>query len=196
RYYLPQESAGWTFAWLGIYHPYLVRRIAKQVQLTGPIVQAAPGSPLVKRLSRLVRGVFLKDYCDHYDVEAELFAFTHAYERLAQGEPRPGGDRLLQELKARVVENPRTRLDVSTLASEQGMSRSAFSHYFRERTGFAPAHFMTEVRLQAASRLLVATSLPLSRIAHDCGFANANHFGKVFRRLRQQSAGAYRRALR
>jgi AraC family transcriptional regulator len=55
---------------------------------------------------------------------------------------------------------------------------------------------MTEVRLQAAARLLVATSLPLSQIALDCGFANANHFGKVFRRFRRQTAGAYRRALR
>ena len=196
RYYLPPESAGWTFAWIGIYHPYLVRRIVRQVQLTGPIVHAAAGSPLVKRLSRLIRGVFLKDYRDRYEVEAELLAFTHAYERLAQGEPHPEADRLLQELKARVLESPQTRLDVSSLAAEQGMSRSAFSHHFHERTGFAPARFMTEVRLQAAARLLVATTFPLSRIAQECGFANANHFGKVFRRFRQQSAGAYRRALR
>jgi AraC-like DNA-binding protein len=195
RYYLPPESPGWTFAWLGIYHPYLVRRIAKQVQLTGPIVHAAPGSALVKRLSRLIRGVFLKDYQDRYDVEEGLFAFTHAYERLIQGEPRPEGDRLLQKLKERVLASPKTRLEVSALAAEHGLSRTAFSHYFRERTGLAPARFMTEVRLQAAARLLVATDLPLSRIASDCGFANANHFGKVFRRFRRQTAGAYRRAL-
>lgn len=196
RYYLPPESAGWTFAWLGIYHPYLVRRIARQVQQTGAIVHAAPGSALVKRLSRLIRGVFLKDYRDRYDVEQELFAFAHAYERQIVGEPRPGGDRLLQELKDRVLASPRARLGVSLLASERGLSRTAFSHYFREHTGFAPARFMTEVRLQAAARLLVTTSLPLSRIATECGFANANHFGKVFRRFRQQTADAYRRALR
>jgi len=196
RYYLPPDSAGWTFAWIGIYHPYLVRRIVKQVQLTGPIVHAAPGSALVKRLSRLIRGVFLKDYRDRYEVESELLAFTHAYERLAQGEPRPEGEHLLQQLKDRILEQPRTRLEVSALAAEHGSSRSAFSHYFREHTGFAPARFMTEVRLQAAARLLVSTDLPLARIAQDCGFANANHFGKVFRRYRQQSAGAYRRALR
>lgn len=76
------------------------------------------------------------------------------------------------------------------------MSRSAFGHYFPERTGLSPARFMTEVRMQAAARLLVATTFPLSRIAEESGFANANHFGKVFRRFRQQSAGAYRRALR
>lgn len=196
RYYLPEGSEGWTFAWVGIYHPYLVRRIARQVELTGPIVQAGPGSPLIARLSRLVRGVFLKDYRDRYEVEAELLAFTHAYERSAQGKARPEGDRLLEGLKARVLLDPRAHPDVSTLASEHGLSRSAFTHYFRERTGLTPARFMTEVRLQAAARLLVTTSWSLSRIAHDCGFANANHFGKVFRRFRQQSAGAYRRALR
>src|SRR5678810_1178000 len=44
RYYLPETSPGWTFAWIGIYHPYLVRRIARQVAATGPIVEAAPTS--------------------------------------------------------------------------------------------------------------------------------------------------------
>lgn len=195
RYYLPPDSPGWTFAWVGIYHPYLVRRIARQVRLTGPVVQAAPSSPLVKRLSRLVRGVFLKDFPDRYAVEEALFAFTHAYERLIQGEPRPERDRLLQKLKERVLAHPETRLEVSDLASEHGLSRTAFSHYFREHTGHSPARFMTEVRLQAAARLLVTTDLPLARIATDCGFANANHFGKVFRRFRRQTAGSYRRAL-
>ena len=195
RYYLPPDSPGWTFAWIGIYHPYLVRRIARQVQLTGPTVQAAPGSALVKRFSRLVRGVFRKDYRDRYEVEEALFGFTHAYERSIRGEPRPEADRLLRDLKDRVLANPESHPRVSDLAAEHGLSRSAFSHWFRERTGLAPAHFMTEVRLQAAERLLTNTDWPLSRIATECGFANANHFGKVFRRSRQQSAGAYRRAL-
>jgi transcriptional regulator GlxA family with amidase domain len=53
---------------------------------------------------------------------------------------------------------------------------------------------MTEVRVQEAARLLATTDLSVAGIARACGFANANHFGKVFRRFRQQSAGAYRRS--
>jgi len=195
RYYLPEASPGWTFAWLGIYHPYLLRRIARLVQATGPMVHAAPGSALVAQLSRLVRGAFLKDFRDRFEVEAELLAFTHTCERLAQEGRRPEGELFLDELRARVLANPRMRLDVSTLAAERGMSPSGFSHDFRARTGSTPARFMTEVRVQAAARLLITTRTPLAQIAEHCGFANANHFGKVFRRFRQQSAGAYRRSL-
>jgi AraC-like DNA-binding protein len=196
RYYLPESSPGWTFAWVGIYHPYLVRRIAKQVERTGPFIQATPGSPLVTRLARLVRGAFLKDFRDPYEVEAELLAFTHAYERSVRDKPRAQKDDLLQEVEQRVLSNLGARVDVTALASERGLSRTRFTHHFRERTGLSPARFMTEVRLRAAEHLLLSTPLPLSRIARDCGFANANHFGKVFQRFRQQTPSAFRRALR
>mgnify|MGYP001544841861 CR=1 FL=1 len=45
RYYLPQASPGWTFGWIGLYHPYLVRRIARQVTSTGAVVDTPANSP-------------------------------------------------------------------------------------------------------------------------------------------------------
>jgi AraC-like DNA-binding protein len=195
RYYLPPASPGWTFAWIGLYHPYLLRRIAKQVAATGPVVLAAPNSALIKRLMRLVRGAFRKDFQDRFEVEQELFAFMLAYEQLAEGVRSPESQRLLDELRARVLADPRRRLGLDTLARERGMSPTAFSHFFRAHTGMTPARFMTEARVQLAARLLETTRLSLARIASDCGFANANHFGKVFRKFRPQSAGAYRRSI-
>jgi AraC-like DNA-binding protein len=195
RYYLPEGSPGWTFAWIGFYHPYLVRRIAKQMAATGPIVQAAPNSALIKRFTRLVRGAFRKDFRNRFEVEQELFAFTLAYEELAEGVQSPESQRLLDELRARVLAQPRRHLSLAALARERGMSPTAFSHFFRARTGVTPARFMTEARVQLAARLLETTRLPLARIASECGFANANHLGKVFRRFRPQSAGAYRRSV-
>lgn len=194
RYYLPDVSPGWTFAWIGIYHPYLLRRIASQIATTGPVIQAAPNSPLISRLLRLVRGAFRKDYRDRFEVEEELFKFTLSFERLAEHALDPEGDSLLEDLRARVVREMRS-LPVEVLAAERGMSSSAYSHFFRTRTGLTPAHFMTEVRVQEAARLLTSTRLPLHHIARECGFANANHFGKVFRRFRHQSAGEYRRVV-
>jgi AraC-like DNA-binding protein len=192
RYYLPEASPGWTFAWIGIYHPYLLRRIGRQVAATGPILEAQPKSPLLACLTRLVRGAFHKDFRDRFEVEQELFEFTIAFERLAQRERDPEGDRLLETIRNRVLAEKRRPVAVEVLASEHGMSRSAFGHYFRARTGLTPAHFMTEIRVQEAARLLVTTRLPLERIALECGFANANHFRKVFRRFRQQRPSAYR----
>lgn len=196
RYYLPQTSPGWTFAWIGIYHPYLLRRITKQVAATGPVIEAAPKSPLVSRMTRLVRGAFRKDFHDRFEVERELFGFTLEFEKLALESRHPEGDALLDEVRNKVVAAEHQRIDVEVLAAEHGMSQSAFGHFFRARTGQSPGRFMTEVRVQEAARLLVTTRLPLARIAEACGFANAKHFGKVFRRFRQQSTSAYRRSVR
>ena len=197
RYYLPDDSPGWTFGWIGIYHPYLLRRIAKQVEMSGPVLQTPPGSPLIASAMRLVRGAFRKDFSDRLDVELALFEFTFAYERLAQELRHPEGERerLLDALRSRVLAGGRRQVDVAALASEHGMTRTHFSHFFRERTGLTPAHFMTEVRIQEAARLLVTTRLPLRQIAEQCGFANANHFSKVFRRFRHQSPARHRQSL-
>ena len=193
RYYLPESSPGWTFAWVGVYHPYVLRRISRQVAATGPVLSTPPGCPLVARAMRLVRGAFRKNFRDRFEVERELFDFMLTFERLTQAVRSPEGEQLLVELRTRVL-SERGWLGVEAFAAEHGMSRSAFSHYFQARTGLTPARFITEVRVQKAARLLATTRLPLAAIARECGFANANHLGKVFRRLRDQSTSAYRQS--
>ena len=194
RYYLPEASPGWTFAWIGIYHPYILRRIARQVAATGPVLATAPSSPLAASTMRLVRGAFEKDFRDRFEVELALFNFLLAYERVADELRDPEGERerLLESLRARVLEAPRHPMSVDVLAAERGMSRSHFTHFFRARTGLTPARFMTEVRVHEAARLLLTSRAPLKEIAIEWGFANVNHFGKVFRRFHHTSPAAYR----
>jgi AraC-like DNA-binding protein len=197
RYYLPEGSPGWTFGWVGMYHPYLVERIATQVATSGPVVTTAPDSPLVAVGARLVRGAFQKDFRDRFDVERALFDLVVAYERSAQKLSDPGGERerLLEALRGRVMAAPSQPFDVARVASEHGMSRSHFSHYFKARTGLSPGRFMTEVRIQEASRLLLQTRMPLKEIATACGLSNVSHFAKVFRRFQHLTPAAYRHAL-
>jgi AraC-like DNA-binding protein len=196
RYYLPAESPGWTFAWVGIYHPYILRRIARQVATAGPLVVASPSSPLVASTMRLVRGAFEKDFRDRHEVELALFEFLLAYERRADEIRDPEGDRerLLEWLRERVLASPRRPMDVAEVAAERGMTRSHFSHHFRARTGLSPARYMLEVRVQEAARALLGTRAPLKQIATEWGFADPTHFGKVFRRFQHVSPAAYRRS--
>ena len=196
RYYLPATSPGWTFAWIGIYHPYILRRIAKQVATAGPLLVTPPASPLVASTMRLVRGAFEKDFRDRHEVELALFEFLFAYERRLDELRDPEGDRerLLEWLRERVLTSPLPSLDVERVAAERGMSRSHFSHHFRARTGLSPARYMMEVRVQEAARALLATRAPLKQIATEWGFANPTHFGKVFRRFQHLSPAAYRRS--
>jgi AraC-like DNA-binding protein len=197
RYYLPHDSPGWTFGWIGIYHPYLVERIAKQVLATDPLIQVDPDGPLAAAALRLVRGAIKKDFRDRYDVELALTELVVAFERCLYSSQEGAGEcqRLLGEIRNRVVAALPKVIDVHTLANEYGMSRTHFSHFFRSRTGMTPAHFATGVRVQQAARMLLDTHLPLKQIADACGFADANHLCKVFRRFQHLSPASYRRVV-
>ena len=194
RYYLPEGSPGWTFGWLGIYHPYLLDRVKKQVEATGPVVELAPDDALTASALRLMRGAIKKDFRDRYAVELALFEFVFAYERWAHHASDLSGrrKRLLDDVRARVVAAMPEVVSVDAIAADYGMSRSHFSHHFRTCTGLTPAHFATEVRVHEATGLLRDTHEPLKQIADACGFANANHFCKVFRRFQHLSPAAYR----
>ncbi len=197
RYYLPEDSPGWTFGWISIHHPYLLARIAKQVAATGPLIEVAPDGPLAAIAVRLMRGAIKKDFRDRFEVELALFEFLVACEQCAQMARHSSGEgeRLREEVRARVVASLPEALDVNALAVEHGMSRTHFSHFFRERTGFTPARFATEVRIHQATRMLADTRTPLKQIANACGFTSTNYFCKVFRRFQHMSPASYRRAL-
>jgi AraC-like DNA-binding protein len=197
RYYLPPDSPGWTFGWIGIYHPYLLSRITKQVATSGPLVDLEPNGALAACTLRLIRGAIKRDFRDRFEVEAALFEFLLAYERwtvetrYSLGE----GQRLLNAVRSFVLASLPTAIGVDALAAQYGMSRSHFSHYFRSRTGLTPAHFATEVRVHEAARMLLDAHLPMKQVASACGFANTTHFCITFRRLRHMSPASYRKTV-
>ncbi|MGD0837315.1 MAG: AraC family transcriptional regulator [Polyangia bacterium] len=198
RYYLPPDSPGWTFAWLGIHNPWLVARITKHVVARGPLVDLAPDSVLAASVLRLLRGAIKKDFRDRFEVELALFEFALAHERWAeQGHDGfDAGQRLLDETRSRVLAALPGTVNVADLANQEGVSRKHFSFLFRQSTGLTPAHFATQVRVHEAARMLIETRMPLKTIASACGFANANHFSKVFRRFQHLSPDSYRRTMR
>jgi AraC-like DNA-binding protein len=197
RYTLPPDSPGWTFGWIGIYNPFMLARVAKQVAATGPLVEVPPEGALAASMLRLVRGAIKKDFRDRFDVELALFDLVLAYERCAH-EPRDSsgeGQRLLDRVRALVVASLPKAIAVDAMAAEYGMTRSHFSHFFRARTGLTPARFATEVRTHEAARLLLDTRTPLKQIALAAGFANASHFCRMFRRFQHLSPASYRRTI-
>jgi AraC-like DNA-binding protein len=197
RYYLPEDSPGWTFGWISIYHPYLLERMTRLVASAGPVIEVKPDGPLAAIAVRLMRGAIKKDFRDRFEVELALFEFLVACEQCAHGARASSseGGRLLEEVRSRVAESLPKALDVNALAASYGMSRTHFSHFFHSRTGSTPARFAAEVRVQHATRMLVESRAPLKQIAQDCGFDNANYFCKVFRRFQHMSPASYRRAL-
>lgn len=73
------------------------------------------------------------------------------------------------------------KLNPAQLASELGMSEAAFSRKFKAKVGETPMRFVTQVRLEVASRMLGDGVVPLAQIAADCGFADQAHLSRSFK---------------
>lgn len=196
-YYLPAGET-WTFFWVILHHPYAVQRLAAAVGGVGKLLSATPLSPVAMAAAELFEGAAGGGFGDPFDRDAAVFRFMlelerHFHERSVSATER---DRLLADTRRYILERLKRRVDTTELAERQGMTRSHFAHHFKNATGRPPADYVTEVRLAEAARLLTTTDSTLTELAERCGFADANHLCKSFRRRYHLSPGAYRKQAR
>jgi AraC family transcriptional regulator len=79
-------------------------------------------------------------------------------------------------------------------AALAAMHPTHFVRAFRKQLGITPSAYRSRERVRAASRLLLDSPAPLSRIANDCGFWDQSHLTNVFREATGMSPQRYRRA--
>jgi AraC-like DNA-binding protein len=72
-------------------------------------------------------------------------------------------------------------LRLEQLSSMVGMTPSAFSRFFKQRTGKNLSEFIVDIRLGNAARKLVDTTDSISEICYDCGFNTLSNFNRLFR---------------
>ena len=102
-----------------------------------------------------------------------------------------------QERVSRVMQYIHARLRKSIsrreVAEVAALSESAFSRFFRLRTGRTLPAYLNELRLGRAARLLSESSDRVADIARDCGFSNLSHFNRLFLEWKGITPLAFRR---
>lgn len=85
-------------------------------------------------------------------------------------------------LHAWMAEHLSADLSVPILASRASMSVRTFVRRYRAATGQSPARAVEGLRIEAAQRLLVSSSVPIKRVAHRCGFGTEETMRQCFQR--------------
>ncbi|MEV6170700.1 AraC family transcriptional regulator [Streptomyces sp. NPDC051954] len=85
-------------------------------------------------------------------------------------------------------------LSLEDLASATGLSVSQFARRFKARTGCPPHRYLVRLRVEHATRLLRAGSMPIAQVAAACGFSHQEHLTRVLRSHLGTTPAALRRA--
>lgn len=91
-----------------------------------------------------------------------------------------------------VLANYGERIEASDLARLANLSVSQLQRQFRRLFGMSPADYLLRVRLLMVRRALEQTTLPIGRIALDCGFYDQSHLTRTFRSATGLSPLKYR----
>ena len=100
--------------------------------------------------------------------------------------------RRVLKVKNYIAKNYTEEIRLNTLADIAGMSPSAFSRFFKLRTGRNLSDYIIEQRLGYASRMLVDTSNSIAEICYACGFNNLSNFNRIFKKKKNCSPTEFR----
>lgn len=73
------------------------------------------------------------------------------------------------------------KITPAQMAAQVGMSKASFSRKFKLTVGQTPMRFVSQMRVEAAARLVVTEQTPLALIALRCGFADQAHLSRSFK---------------
>jgi AraC-like DNA-binding protein len=102
-------------------------------------------------------------------------------------------DRYVGRALALLHAQPAGPWTIEELSSQVGLSRSALHERFVSLIGQPPMQYLTNWRMQLASRLLLEGRATVARVAADVGYDSEAAFARAFKRLVGMPPAAWRR---
>jgi AraC-like DNA-binding protein len=90
--------------------------------------------------------------------------------------------RRIEKVVQFINENFGKAIRLGEAAKLAGMTETAFSRFFKAKTGVTFVDCLNEIRLGHASRMLIDTTNSIAEIAYDCGFNSISNFNRIFKK--------------
>ena len=103
------------------------------------------------------------------------YALSNPNSAMSQSE-----DHALMESISYIHERYYDKITIENLIQIAHMSRTSYIKKFKEICKMSPAAYITKIRIESATTMLLNTSLSVSEIAYKTGFYDASHLTKTF----------------
>ncbi len=151
-----------------------------------PLPDPAAVYEKIGRLERGLRDKLPESYSALCGISLEIltdFAFAAAAGR---------DERLVNALTILAVSIP-NRITMADVAAKLGVTPMTLERLFRRHLDKSPKEYLTELRMQTASELLISTTLSVQEIAEKAGCGSPTAFSRLFRQSFALSPREYRR---
>lgn len=193
--YFPKRETGWTEYWIGFEGPDIDKRfrneffdsrqILYRVGLREDIVNLYENALAVAREEK----PFYQQYLA--GVVSLLLCIMLYSDRNNSYSINDMPNRI-NKAKILIRERLLSNVSLESIAKEVNMSYSWFRKVFKRYTGFTPANYMQEIKLQKAKNLLLSTNMPIKEIAYLLNFESLPYFSYTFKKKTSHAPTEYR----
>lgn len=194
--YYPDPNTGWCESWIGFYGTNMDNRF-KSGFFTPirPIFNAGIQDEILALFKKAVR-ISQEQHAGYQQMLAGIvnFLLGIAYSenrRMTFEEMKISNT--INKAKIFIQEHVSENISCEMIADAVGMGYSRFRRIFKDYTGFAPAQYVKEIRLNKARDLLVHTAFSCQEIAYSLGFESPAYFNTFFKKEQGMPPNEYRR---
>jgi YesN/AraC family two-component response regulator len=99
-----------------------------------------------------------------------------------QAAPLASGANLIEQITAYIAEHYPEDISLKHLADTFSINYSYLSTLFKQETGQSVVNYLTGIRLERASHLLLTTTADIATIAEMTGYSDLNYFYRLFKK--------------
>lgn len=96
--------------------------------------------------------------------------------------PTTGDNDKINKVVEYLNRNYTTQIKLPEVAALVNMSEASFYRFIKQHTSKSFTDFVTDIRLGAASRLLIDSLQTIAEIGYGCGFNNLSNFNRIFKK--------------
>ena len=192
--YRPDPTTGWNEHWLGFTGDHAHRVVRSLFSAERPLHRIRTDTTIHARFTAACQLARREAPGFREQVGIHALAILAELSLVTPSRPRPARDDevCVRRACAQMMQNLAAAFDSEAFARSQGMSHTSFRRHFKAVTGTSPLHYLLDLRMLRATRLLQHTNQPVKLVAQACGFENPYHFSKLFRKRTGRSPSSTR----
>jgi len=132
-------------------------------------------------------------YCTRVNQLVDELFIVMARQSTRQCASRRDFPQTFMKFEQTVRENLAHQWTVDEMASLIGLGTTAFTEKVKSYTGFSPQHYLINMRISEAIRLLRCDNVNVTDIALDTGFYSSQHFSTTFKKMTGYTPGEFRK---